>query len=116
MTSTSDGEATTVLTALVSVLVLGFVLGMRHATDPDHVVAVTTIVSQQRSLARAGAHRCALGDRPHGDDPPRRRSDRAAQGPAIGHSGASRALARAGGGGDADRARPARRWREMTAE
>src|SRR5882672_5502578 len=26
---------------------------MRHATDPDHVVAVTTIVSQQRSLARA---------------------------------------------------------------
>jgi sulfite exporter TauE/SafE len=42
-----------VLTALLSVLVLGFLLGMRHATDPDHVVAVTTIVSQQRSLARA---------------------------------------------------------------
>jgi sulfite exporter TauE/SafE len=42
-----------VLTALFSVLVLGFLLGMRHATDPDHVVAVTTIVSQQRSLARA---------------------------------------------------------------
>lgn len=41
------------LTALVSVLALGFLLGMRHATDPDHVVAVTTIVSQQRSLARA---------------------------------------------------------------
>ena len=41
------------LTALVSVLVLGFLLGMRHATDPDHVVAVTTIVAQQRSLARA---------------------------------------------------------------
>ena len=30
-------------------------LGMRHATDPDHVVAVTTIVSRERSLARAGA-------------------------------------------------------------
>jgi cytochrome c biogenesis protein CcdA len=42
-----------VLTALLSVLVLGFLLGMRHATDPDHVVAVTTIVAQQRSLARA---------------------------------------------------------------
>jgi high-affinity nickel-transport protein len=42
-----------VLTALVTVLVLGFLLGMRHATDPDHVVAVTTIVSQQRSLPRA---------------------------------------------------------------
>jgi high-affinity nickel-transport protein len=26
---------------------------MRHATDPDHVVAVTTIVAQQRSLRRA---------------------------------------------------------------
>ena len=41
------------LTALLGVLALGFLLGMRHATDPDHVVAVTTIVSQQRSLARA---------------------------------------------------------------
>jgi len=41
------------LTALLGVLVLGFLLGMRHATDPDHVVAVTTIVSQQRSLAKA---------------------------------------------------------------
>lgn len=41
------------LAALLSVLLLGFLLGMRHATDPDHVVAVTTIVSQQRSLARA---------------------------------------------------------------
>lgn len=41
------------LTALLGVLALGFVLGMRHATDPDHVAAVTTIVTQQRSLARA---------------------------------------------------------------
>jgi hypothetical protein len=41
------------LTALLTVTVLGFLLGMRHATDPDHVVAVTTIVSQQRSLGRA---------------------------------------------------------------
>ena len=41
------------LAALVSVLALGFLLGMRHATDPDHVVAVTTIVTQQRSLLRA---------------------------------------------------------------
>ncbi len=28
---------------------------MRHATDPDHVVAVTTIVSDERSLWRASA-------------------------------------------------------------
>ncbi|MEO7455874.1 MAG: high-affinity nickel-transport family protein [Gemmatimonadaceae bacterium] len=41
------------IAALLSVTVLGFLLGMRHATDPDHVVAVTTIVSQQKSLARA---------------------------------------------------------------
>ena len=37
----------------LSVLALGFILGMRHATDVDHVVAVTTIVSQQRSVSRA---------------------------------------------------------------
>jgi high-affinity nickel-transport protein len=37
----------------ISVLTLGFILGMRHATDPDHVVAVTTIVSQQYSVGRA---------------------------------------------------------------
>ncbi|MEO8335101.1 MAG: high-affinity nickel-transport family protein [bacterium] len=41
------------LAALLSVTLLGFLLGMRHATDPDHVVAVTTIVSQQKSLAKA---------------------------------------------------------------
>jgi high-affinity nickel-transport protein len=37
----------------VSLLMIGFVLGMRHATDADHVVAVTTIVSDQPSLWRA---------------------------------------------------------------
>src|SRR5438309_8227333 len=38
---------------LVSIIVLGFFLGMRHATDPDHVIAVTTIVSRQRSVRHA---------------------------------------------------------------
>ncbi len=38
---------------LLSIIVLGFFLGMRHATDPDHVVAVTTIVSRQRSIRHA---------------------------------------------------------------
>ena len=33
--------------------VLGFFLGMRHATDPDHVIAVTTIVSRHRTIASA---------------------------------------------------------------
>ena len=43
------------MTDLVAVLGLGFFLGMRHATDPDHVVAVTTIVSRERSARSAVA-------------------------------------------------------------
>ena len=38
---------------LFSILALGFLLGMRHATDSDHVIAVTTIVSQQRKVSSA---------------------------------------------------------------
>jgi ABC-type nickel/cobalt efflux system permease component RcnA len=38
---------------LFSIIVIGFFLGMRHATDPDHVIAVTTIVTNQRSARRA---------------------------------------------------------------
>jgi sulfite exporter TauE/SafE len=34
-------------------ILLGALLGLRHATDADHVVAVTTIVARERSLARA---------------------------------------------------------------
>ena len=34
-------------------LSLGFVLGLRHALDPDHVVAVSTIVSESRSIRRS---------------------------------------------------------------
>jgi hypothetical protein len=37
----------------LSIIAVGFFLGMRHATDPDHVVAVTTIVSHQRNLLKA---------------------------------------------------------------
>jgi high-affinity nickel-transport protein len=40
---------------LLSIIALGFFLGMRHATDPDHVVAVATIVSQQKSIRRSAA-------------------------------------------------------------
>lgn len=38
---------------LLTVLVLGFFLGMRHATDADHVVAVSTIVSRERRIGSA---------------------------------------------------------------
>lgn len=37
----------------LSILAFGFFLGMRHATDPDHVVAVSTIVSRERSILKA---------------------------------------------------------------
>lgn len=39
--------------SLASILVLGFVLGMRHATDADHVVAISTIVSRERRISSA---------------------------------------------------------------
>src|SRR5260370_3195826 len=38
---------------VLSIIALGFFLGMRHATDADHVIAVTTIVSRQRSIREA---------------------------------------------------------------
>ena len=41
------------MTGLLAVMSLGFFLGMRHATDPDHVIAVTTIVARQRSAGSA---------------------------------------------------------------
>src|ERR1700674_514913 len=39
--------------SFLSIIAVGFFLGMRHATDPDHVIAVTTIVSNQRNSMRA---------------------------------------------------------------
>src|SRR5437764_1102844 len=37
----------------LAVLALGFVLGVRHASDPDHVVAVAAIAARHRRLAPA---------------------------------------------------------------
>src|SRR5262245_43412387 len=42
------------MTSALLILGIGFLLGMRHATDPDHVVAVSTIVSREKSIPRAG--------------------------------------------------------------
>ena len=39
--------------SLLSIVALGFFLGMRHATDPDHVIAVTTIVSRERQISKS---------------------------------------------------------------
>jgi len=41
------------MTGLLAVTVLGFFLGMRHATDPDHVIAISTIVARHRTTGGA---------------------------------------------------------------
>jgi ABC-type nickel/cobalt efflux system permease component RcnA len=38
------------LGSFLGIVGLGLFLGMRHSTDPDHVVAVSTIVSRERSV------------------------------------------------------------------
>ncbi len=53
-----DGEAAGGAASLASlssfaVLGLGIVFGLKHATEVDHIVAVSTIVSEQRNLLRA---------------------------------------------------------------
>ena len=39
-------------TTVLAALVLGFLLGLKHATDADHVVAVATVVSEYRNAWR----------------------------------------------------------------
>jgi high-affinity nickel-transport protein len=41
------------MTELLALAGFGFVLGMRHATDADHVIAVTTILSRSRRFAHS---------------------------------------------------------------
>ena len=41
----------------LSILLLGFLLGVKHALDADHIVAVSTIATGNRSLKRS----CAIG-------------------------------------------------------
>ena len=56
-----DGALTDLLAGapLVAALLIAFLLGLRHASDPDHLVAVTTLVATEdgdtRSAARLGA-------------------------------------------------------------
>src|SRR5271157_2022589 len=42
------------MVSLLAVIGVGFLLGVRHATDPDHIIAVSTIVSRQKSIRHAG--------------------------------------------------------------
>src|SRR5207248_1303501 len=47
--------------SVMSFLFLGFFLGMRHATDTDHVVAIAAIVSRERSLGGSALIGAAWG-------------------------------------------------------
>lgn len=49
------------MVALLSIIGLGFLLGIRHATDPDHVIAVSTIVSREHKLRRSALIGAAWG-------------------------------------------------------
>jgi hypothetical protein len=49
------------MTSAIALMMLGFFLGMRHATDPDHVIAVTTIVARQKSASGAATIGAAWG-------------------------------------------------------
>jgi ABC-type nickel/cobalt efflux system permease component RcnA len=49
------------MTRALALMGLGFFLGMRHATDPDHVIAVTTIVARQKSASGAATIGAAWG-------------------------------------------------------
>lgn len=48
-----EGGPSLASTGALAVLGLGLMFGLKHATEVDHVVAVTTIVSEQRSIWRA---------------------------------------------------------------
>ncbi|ULT56596.1 sulfite exporter TauE/SafE family protein [Neobacillus drentensis] len=39
--------------SFLSILALGFVLGIKHAIEPDHVIAVSTIASQSKKLVKS---------------------------------------------------------------
>jgi len=39
--------------SFLSILALGFVIGIKHAIEPDHIIAVSTIASQSKKLFRS---------------------------------------------------------------
>jgi nickel/cobalt exporter len=40
------------LSSFIGIVLLGLLLGMRHSVDPDHVIAVSTIASRERSVGQ----------------------------------------------------------------
>jgi high-affinity nickel-transport protein len=49
----NGGAAAFAQPGALALLGLGFIFGLKHATEVDHVVAVSTIVSEQRNLLRS---------------------------------------------------------------
>ena len=41
------------MAGILGIIAIGLLLGMRHATDADHVIAIATIVSRQRKVRHA---------------------------------------------------------------
>ncbi|MDR4946622.1 urease accessory protein UreH domain-containing protein [Neobacillus cucumis] len=37
----------------ISILFLGFILGIKHSIEPDHIIAVSTMVSKSKKLSRS---------------------------------------------------------------
>ena len=48
-----NSESIFISPVLIGTLGLGFILGLKHALDADHVVAVSTIVSEHKSLSKS---------------------------------------------------------------
>src|SRR5437762_8340030 len=55
MLASSKMEATFTSAGVFALLGLGLLFGLKHATEVDHVVAVSTIVSQHRSVFRSAS-------------------------------------------------------------
>ena len=53
----------------LSIALLGFLLGIRHAVDPDHVVAIGTIATRTSSFRRAASIGALFGTRTRTDAP-----------------------------------------------
>ena len=45
----------------ISILFIGFLLGMKHATEADHLAAVATLATQQSSFAQTMVQGAAWG-------------------------------------------------------
>lgn len=50
--SENKGEPVMII-QFISVLLLGLILGIKHSLEPDHIIAVSTIVSKDKRLSRS---------------------------------------------------------------